>query len=144
MRVHPIRSEIQYTTSPDTTATLSDKEINIVEQVCGIFFYYGIAIYITILPWLSDISSEQPKTTENTGKHVTKLLNYVATNPDAQLQYKASDMQLAIHSDESYLSVSNSQGRSSLVHILSKWPANPTLHPSLAPLSIILSMLFVK
>lgn len=77
--------KIQYSAPLDTTATLSDKEIKIVQQVCGTFLYYNTVTNNTILPGLSSISSEQSKAKENTGKHVTKLLNYLATNPDAQI-----------------------------------------------------------
>ena len=54
---------------------------NIVQQVCGSFLYYAIAIDNTILPALSDISLEQSKATTNTAKQVAKLLNYLASNP---------------------------------------------------------------
>ena len=71
------------------------------QQVCGTFLYYAIAIYNTILPALSDISSEKSKATTNTAKQVAKLLNYLNSNPQAEIQYRASGMQLAIHSDAS-------------------------------------------
>jgi hypothetical protein len=37
-----------------------------------------------------------------------QLLDYLATHPDATIRYHASDMILHIHSDASYISVSNS------------------------------------
>jgi hypothetical protein len=40
-----------------------------------------------------------------------QLLDYLATHPDATIRYHASDMILHIHSDASYLSVSNAQSR---------------------------------
>jgi hypothetical protein len=39
------------------------------------------------------------------------MLDYLATHPDATLRYHASDMVLHIHSDASYLSVSNARSR---------------------------------
>jgi hypothetical protein len=42
---------------------------------------------------------------------VTWLLDYVATNPNAILTYKKSDMILAVHSDASYLSESEARSR---------------------------------
>ena len=45
----------------DTAEYLLDKETNILQQVCGTFLYYAIAIDNTILPALSDISSGQSK-----------------------------------------------------------------------------------
>ena len=69
--------------------------------MCVPFLYYAIAIDNTIIPALSDISSEQYKATTNTEKQVAKLLNYLASKPQAEIQYIASGMQLAIHSDAS-------------------------------------------
>jgi hypothetical protein len=40
-----------------------------------------------------------------------KLLDYLATHPDATIRYYASDMILHIHSDASYLSASNARSR---------------------------------
>ena len=102
------------------------KETNLVQQVCGTFLYYTIAIDNTILPALSSISSEKSKATKNTSKQVAKFLNYLASNTHTEIQYRASEMQLAINSDASYLSVSQDTIRSSGVHFISKGPPNPT------------------
>ena len=67
--------KIQYADPLDTSEYLSDKETNLLQQVCGTFLYYAIAINNTILPALSDISSEQSKATTKTAKQVAKLLN---------------------------------------------------------------------
>jgi hypothetical protein len=61
---------------------------------------------------LNDIATEQTKATEKTQAAKNQLLYYLATHPDATIRYHASDMILHIHSDASYLSVSNA--RSSL------------------------------
>ena len=71
--------------------------------MCGTILYYAIGIDNTIIPALSNISSEQSKATTNAAKQVAKLLNYIASNPHAEIQYRASGMQLAIHSETSYL-----------------------------------------
>jgi hypothetical protein len=39
------------------------------------------------------------------------MLDYLDTHPDATIRYHASDMILHIHSDASYLSVSNARSR---------------------------------
>ena len=78
------------------------------QQVCSTFSYYAIAINNTILPALSNITSEKSKATTNTAKQVAKLLNYLASNTQAGIQYRASGMQLSIHSDALYLSVAKS------------------------------------
>ena len=56
---------------------------------------------------------------------MAKLLNYLASNPQAEIQYRASGMKLVIHSDASYLSVAQSRSRASGVHFLSKGPPDP-------------------
>ena len=71
---------------------LSDKETNVIQHVCGNFLYYEIAINSTIIPALSDINLEKPKATKNTAEQVAKLLNYLASNLNAEIQYRASRM----------------------------------------------------
>jgi hypothetical protein len=58
---------------------------------------------------LNDIATEQTKATEKTQAATSKLLDYLATHPDATIRYHASDMILHIHSEASYLSVSNAR-----------------------------------
>ena len=89
------------------------------------FLYCAISIDNTILPALSDIYSEQPKATTNTAKQVAKLLNYLASNPQTEIQYRASGMQLSIHSDASYISVAQARSRASGVHFLTEGPPDP-------------------
>jgi hypothetical protein len=64
-----------------------------------------------VLMPLNDIATEQTKATEKTQATTNQLLDYCATHPDASIRYHASDMILHIHSDTSYLSVSNARGR---------------------------------
>ena len=89
----------QYSDSLGAAEYLTDKETNLVQQVCGTFLYYYIATDNTIIPALSDIYSDQSKATKNTSKHVAKLLNYLGYKPHAEIQYRASGMQLDIHYD---------------------------------------------
>ena len=58
----------------------------------------------TIITGLSSLTAAQAKPTAQTLSLINWLLDYVATNPDAILTYKKSDMVLAVHSDASYLS----------------------------------------
>ena len=57
---------IQYEDPLEISEYLLDKVTNLMQQVCGTFLYYAIAIDITILPALSNIYSEKPKATTNT------------------------------------------------------------------------------
>ena len=117
--------KVHYADPLDAVEYLSDKETNLVQKVCGTFLYYAIAIDDTILPALSKISSKQYKATPNTAKHVVKLLKYLASNPHAEIQYRASGIQLDIHSDASYLSVAQSRIWDSGFHFLSEGPPDP-------------------
>jgi hypothetical protein len=60
---------------------------------------------------LNDNATEQTKATEKTQAATNQLLDYLATHPDATIRYHASDMILHIHSNASYLSVSNERSR---------------------------------
>ena len=120
--------KIQYADPLDAAEYLYNKETNPIQQVCGTFLYYAIAIDNTIIPALSDISSDHSKATKNTAKKVAKLPDYLDSNPNAEIQYRACGIQLAIHSNASYLSVSQYRHRDSggpFSQWRSTWPKNP-------------------
>jgi hypothetical protein len=73
------------------------------QQVLGTLLYWARAVNPKIIPVISALASEQATATETTVEKLTQLLNYCATNPNATIQYAASDMVLHIHSDASYL-----------------------------------------
>jgi hypothetical protein len=80
----------------------------------------------------NDITTEQTKATEKTQAVTNQLLDYLATHPDATITYHASDMILHIHSDASYLSVSNARSRlGGLFSLGKKSPAQDTLNGSI-------------
>jgi hypothetical protein len=60
---------------------------------------------------LNDIETEQTKATVKTQAATNQLIDYLATHLDATIRFRASDMTLHIHSDASYLSVSNARSR---------------------------------
>jgi hypothetical protein len=60
---------------------------------------------------LSALASEQSAPTEATMEKCLQFLDYAASQEDAILTYKASDMVLAIHSDASYLSEPKARSR---------------------------------
>ena len=75
-----------------------------------------------MLPALGTLASQQGQPTEQTMEEVTQLLNYAASNPDPVIRYHASDMQLLIESDASYLSEAKARSRVSGYHYLSSHP----------------------
>jgi hypothetical protein len=104
-------SAAQQPIKPDTSPPLSNKDIKQVQHVIGSIFYYARAINLTILMALSTITSEQAKGTESTMKKYKQLLDYLATHPDATVQFHASTMILNVHSNASYLSEANAHSR---------------------------------
>jgi hypothetical protein len=99
-------AKIQYATK-DETPPLTAKQCLTIQKVTGSVLYYARAVDPTVLMPLNDIAMEQTKANENTQAATNQLLDYVATHSDATIRYTASDMILHIHSDASYLSVSN-------------------------------------
>jgi hypothetical protein len=81
---------------------------------------------------LNDIATEQTKATEKTPAATNQMLDYLATHPDAAIRYHASDMILHIHSDASYLSVSNARSRIGVLFFLGNTsPEQDTLNGSI-------------
>jgi hypothetical protein len=103
-------AKTQYATK-DETPPLTAKQCLTIQKLTGSVLYYAIVVDPTILMPLNDIATEQTKVTEKTQAATNQLLDYLATRPDATIGYHASDMILHIHSDASYLSVSNARSR---------------------------------
>jgi hypothetical protein len=82
---------------------------------------------------LGTLDAAQSKGTEKTAQALVLLLNYAATNPDACIRYKASDMVLYIHSDASYLSEVNAGSGIGGHFFLSSKPTNPSKPPNKLP-----------
>jgi hypothetical protein len=94
--------------------------------------YYATTVDPTFLMPLNDIATKQTKASAKTQTATNQLLDYLATNPDATIRYHASDTILHIHSDASYISVSNA--RSSLGELFlcgNKPPKEDTLNGSI-------------
>jgi hypothetical protein len=60
---------------------------------------------------LNDIATEKTKATEKTQAATNQMLDYLATHLEAAIRYHTSNMILHIHSDASYISVSNARSR---------------------------------
>ena len=68
----------------------------------GSILYYSRSVDLNALTALTTLGSEQDKATAHTLKSTYRLLEYLATHPNATLRYYTSDMVLNIHSDASY------------------------------------------
>ena len=95
-----------------------------IQQVVGSFLYYTRAVDLTILLSLSAIAAKQANPTERTMQRVQHLLQYMHTNPNAIIQFRASNMVLNIHSDASYLTASRGRSRACGYFFLGSVPRN--------------------
>jgi hypothetical protein len=68
-------------------------------------------VHPTIIMTLSTIASRLSTVNTTTMDAVSHLLDYCSKKPHATIRYFASDMQLKIHSDASYLSDPNAKSR---------------------------------
>jgi hypothetical protein len=95
----------------DESPPLTAQQCLTIQKVTRSVLYYARAADPTVLMPLNDIATEQTRATEKTQAAMNQLLDYMATHVDATIRYHASAMILHIHSDASYLSVSNARSR---------------------------------
>ena len=76
----------------DDSAHLDAAGVLRVQRVIGSILYYTRAMDTPLLPALTEIGSNQAEVTEETLVATEKLLDFVATFPDACIRYIASDM----------------------------------------------------
>jgi hypothetical protein len=103
-------AKTQYTTQ-DEIHPLTAKQCLNIQKVTVSVLYYARAVDPTIVIPLNYIDTEKTKATEKTQVATNQLLDYLAARPDATIRYHASDMILHIHSDASYLLVTNACSR---------------------------------
>ena len=103
-RQKDIRGKSAVRNPPDEAPALDKAGKRFIQEVTGVFLFLARAVDGTMLTPLSALASEQASPTELTMEKCLQFLDYAATQDDAILTYKASDMILAIHSDASYLS----------------------------------------
>ena len=104
-------AKVQYAEGEDESPPLGKEEKRFVQQVTGTFLFYGRAVDPTLLTSLNEIASQQSSPTTETMNRVKQFLDYVASQEDAVLTYRRSDMQLAGHSDAGYLNAKNARSR---------------------------------
>ena len=93
---------IQFADSQDDTKEdfLSASAKTLIQQIIGIFLYYGIALDLTMLVALVTLATQQSKPTESLWDDITWFLNYATSHPDVNF-FSAGDMILHIASDGS-------------------------------------------
>jgi hypothetical protein len=102
---------VQLTEQPDDTQRLDKKGITTVQQIVGTFLFYARAVDNTMLPALNALGTQQANATEMTQTRIKQFLDYCASHKDATIRYRASDMELKIHSDAAYLVESKARSR---------------------------------
>ncbi len=85
----------------------SNNDIKHGQRIIRSILYYAWAVDLTVLMALSTIASEEAKGTKSTIKKCKRLLDYLATYPNATVCFYASNMILNVLSDASYLSKAN-------------------------------------
>jgi hypothetical protein len=90
---------------------LREKDVKRVQKIVRSILYHARAVDMTVLMALSTIASKQTKGTEQAMEKALQVLDYLATHPDATIQFHATDMIMNIHLDASYLSAPNSCSR---------------------------------
>jgi hypothetical protein len=114
----------------DSTPAATAAQQTYLRKAIGSLRYYAQAIDSTILLAVSRLASAQSHPTTQSMQHLDRLLNYVAQFPNAAVTYRPSNMQLHIHSDESYLSEPLSRSRcagfSTCGAIVFNGPDNPS------------------
>jgi hypothetical protein len=118
-------ANVQYAKPEDTSRPLSPTEKKIIQEVIGVFLYYGQAVDSTMLTTLSVITSTQANPTKDTMTQCKQFLVYAATHQDAIITYRRSDMVLIVHSNASYLSEPKACSHAGGHFFLSTDTANP-------------------
>ena len=109
-------------TQPTDPTYLPPSTKKIIQQIIGIFLYYGLALDHTLLVALGTLATQQANPTDKTWDDITLFLNYCATYPEATIRFTRSGMVMYIASDGSYLSESKARSRVGGVFYLSDKP----------------------
>eukprot|EP00957_Ditylum_brightwellii_P102507 7812282-Ditylum_brightwellii.AAC.1 len=86
-------------------------EIKRVQDIVSTLLYYLWAVHPTFATALSTIASQQASATKKMEEAYNHLLDYVAMHLNAAVQFMASGMIFAVHSDALYLSKSNARSQ---------------------------------
>ena len=94
------------------TAPLIDmKSKKFIQQVCRKFLFLGREVDSTLLFPTSAIASRSSSPTEYTKKKTQHLLDYMATQEEADLTYNTSNMKLVAYSNARLLSETKARSR---------------------------------
>ena len=126
-------AKVQYSPNASTAPALDKRGITCVQIIPGTFLYIARAVDPTILVALNYIGAEQASPTTDTTQKTKMLMDYAATQPDAVIQFHASNMYLHINSDAAYLVQPKSHSRAAGHFYLSKNPPSDNVCPTPPP-----------
>ncbi len=104
-------AKTQHATTEDTTPPLEKAGKKFIQELCGVFLFLARGVDGGLLPALSTLASQQANPTEQMLALCKQFLDYMTSQDEAVLTYKASDMVLGIHSNASYSSKSKARSR---------------------------------
>ena len=102
---------MQFAEPEDKTPLLQPKDINKLKQILGAMLYYARAVDGTLMTTLNKLPSAITNGTQATMRVTENIMDYCHTHSDATIRYCSSQMQLHIHIDASYLSLSKAKSR---------------------------------
>ncbi len=97
-------AKTQHAMAEDTHPPLDKVGKKFIQEVCGVFLFLARGVNGSLLPALSALVSQQANPMEQMLALCKKFLDYMASQDETVLTYKASNMVLTIHSNASYLS----------------------------------------
>jgi hypothetical protein len=70
---------------PYHSNNLDASGITRVQEIIGVFLFYGRAVVCTMLVALGTLASQQSNSPQATAKAITQLIDYAAAHPDATM-----------------------------------------------------------
>jgi hypothetical protein len=114
-------TEAQALLPQDASLKLDKAGIKHIQQIVKSILYYARAVNMTVLMALDMIVAEQMVAARKMMEKCIQLLDYLAHNSDAKVQFHASDMVLNIHSNTSYFWGAKAKSRL-CSHFFMGWP----------------------
>jgi hypothetical protein len=118
-------AKVQYASHDEGAILVDSADTKRIQEVLGTLLYYARTVDPTMLVAIGSIATSLASATKTTMDEITHLLNYFATNPDAVIQYHASDMVLHTDSYAVYLVAPKARSSAAGFHYLSSKPAKP-------------------
>lgn len=125
---------VQYAEAIEANVKLTPAQKILCQEIVGTFLYYACAVDNTMLVAIGSIATAMSTASwTNLKQRLHQFLDYAATHLDASIQYHASDMNLWIHTDASYLNEPKACSCGGGYFFLSDKPTLPILPTDVPP-----------